>query len=83
MLNDPCQSPILHVGVAGWCGLFEQCEVLLKHNSKLVRLLHCHGAVLDNYVDIYVSITQIECDTAAAKVQSYIFTTIPPAVATQ
>ena len=40
-------------------------------------------AVLDNYVDIYVSRTQIECDTAAAKVQSYIFTTIPPAVATQ
>ena len=31
-------------------------------------------AVLDNYVDIYISRTQIECGTAAAKVQSYIFT---------
>ena len=39
-------------------------------------------AVLDNYVDIYISRTQIECGTAAAKVQSYIFTTIP-AVAIQ
>ena len=42
-----CQSSILHVGVAGWCGLFEQCEALLKHNSKLVRLLHCHGVDSD------------------------------------
>ena len=42
-----CQSSILHVGLAGWCGLFEQCEALLKHNSKLVRLLHCHGVDSD------------------------------------
>ena len=42
-----CQSSILHVDLAGWCGLFEQCEALLKHNSKLVRLLHCHGVDSD------------------------------------
>ena len=38
-----CQSSILHVGLAGWCGLLEQCEALLK----LVRLLHCHGVDSD------------------------------------
>ena len=27
--------------------LVSQCEVLLKHNSKLVRLLHCHGVDSD------------------------------------